>query len=383
MRKRMIAGDFPLDLFRSYKSRIKKMTMGEALSHLTKKKILDPNYKFELKRDSLTDYLNEIDLSLEELRINRDSKTFNPVYNGMSFPDKLDRPSRTITATCTRVSRESVIIESETGFRRLNVRERGVLQGFPITYEFFGKTNTAKFKMIGNAVPPILTYYIFQSMLKVSREDLVLVKNLGYVHTAPKELAPNVKPDKQSRMFSLKRKFMFAVPNLRFGSGVRFELSNKFDKEIPIWSFKFIYGNSKSIKTLDFNQPLNISHKEYLKKQHWNYFETSIQKLKDKYQNYNSLLLQSIWAHKCKGIHPFVLIDEIGEFINSLVSKEVLTEKFIESVNNILRHPKNSKIDENAYNILLGIIVLSILNKEIIKTQLHENRSNIFASQRV
>ena len=63
------------------------------------------------------------------------------------------------------------------GYRRLNVRERGVIQGFPITYQFYGKTLNAKFKMIGNAVPPVLTYYIFQSMLEVSVKELVLHNN--------------------------------------------------------------------------------------------------------------------------------------------------------------------------------------------------------------
>ena len=29
----------------------------------------------------------------------------------MSFPDILDKPSRTITSTCTRVSRESIIVK--------------------------------------------------------------------------------------------------------------------------------------------------------------------------------------------------------------------------------------------------------------------------------
>jgi DNA (cytosine-5)-methyltransferase 1 len=220
-------------------------------------------------------------------------------------------------------------------------------------------------------------------MLKISVENLTLVQNLGYAHSAPKEIAPKVRPDNQSRIFSAKRKFMFAIPHLRFGSGVRFELSNKFDKDFPIWSFKFIYGNSKSIKTLDLNTDIDISYKDYITKEYWDLFNHEITKLTSKYKNYNSLLIQSIWTHKCKGIHPFTLIDDTGDLINKLVLKRVLSINPKKSINYILEVYNNKKIDDNAYNILIGILVLSRLNKEIIKTQLHENRSHIFTLERV
>ena len=68
-----------------------------------------------MPRVNVTELENEEDLTEVETRINKDSKTFHTIYNKMSFPDKLDRPSRTITATCTRVSRESIIIKSDQG----------------------------------------------------------------------------------------------------------------------------------------------------------------------------------------------------------------------------------------------------------------------------
>ena len=85
----------------------------------------------------------------------------------MSFPDSLKRPSRTITSTCTRVSRESIVIQDGKKFRRLTLREKGCIQGFPITFQFYGNTHSNKQKMIGNSIPPILTYYLFQRMLKL------------------------------------------------------------------------------------------------------------------------------------------------------------------------------------------------------------------------
>src|SRR5690606_3249445 len=119
----------------------------------------DPIYDLTLPKELVTDHILEPNLSAEEERINRDTKTHHPVYNAMSFPDRLDRPSRTITALCTRVSRESIIInDSQNNLRRLTIRERGCLQSFPINYQYFSKTYAGKIKMIGNAVPPLLTF---------------------------------------------------------------------------------------------------------------------------------------------------------------------------------------------------------------------------------
>ena len=236
-RKRMIAGNFPFHLFSSYRKKIKPITLGDVLKKLDTKTILDPNYAYEIPKKDVSELENEVNLTTEETRINRDSKTYHPIYNGMSFPDKLDRPSRTVTATCTRVSRESIIVKSKNGYRRLNVRERGVLQGFPITYQFYGRTLNSKFKMIGNAVPAVLTYYIFQSMQEINANDILSPSSSNYRHEKPKFKTYKSKMGLPVRKYPSKRKFQFSVPNLRYGSGVRFELSNTPKSEPIEWSF--------------------------------------------------------------------------------------------------------------------------------------------------
>ena len=121
-RKRMIAGNFPVELFQSYKSEIEQVNFGDVLKSLSKRTIIDPNYGYELAKAEVTELENEVSLTPQEERINRDAKTYHPIYNNMSFPDKINRPSRTVTATCTRVSRESIIVKARKGYRRLNVR---------------------------------------------------------------------------------------------------------------------------------------------------------------------------------------------------------------------------------------------------------------------
>jgi DNA (cytosine-5)-methyltransferase 1 len=175
-RKRCIIGNIDFGLLYQYRNLAKRRHLRDVVESLNKSVIYDPIYGTRLNRAHLTDHRVEDYLSVEEARLNREGKSHHPIYNNMSFPDLLDRPARTITATCTRVSRESIVIEDlETHgrFRRLSVRERGCLQGFPVTYQFYGDSYSEKLKMIGNAVPPLMTYYIAQAMLGRQPEDVV------------------------------------------------------------------------------------------------------------------------------------------------------------------------------------------------------------------
>ncbi len=365
-RKRMVAGDFPLELFESYKEKVETVSLGQVLNLLSKNTIKDPNYGYEIEREKVTELENEADLTIEEERINKDAKTYHPIYNKMSFPDKLDRPSRTITATCTRVSRESIIVKSQTGYRRLNVRERCVIQGFPITYQFYGRTLNTKFKMIGNAVPPILTYYIFQSMLGVHPNELKSPKESAYYHEQPKFKAYPSNLNAPKRKYPKSRKFQFAVPNLRYGSGVRFELSNNHRSGDIRWSFKFFYGTSKSIKETALNDSiinllaprLNTSKNEV--------FSELANQISVKYRSCNSATLQNLWTSSDNSNQVFDFIDEVGKAVNTILE----TVDFKEFDPNLITHiteEGNNKLIENKNSVLAGFYFLSLLNKKLFK----------------
>ena len=255
-RKRMIAGHFPLKLLESYKNKQPYLTLGDILLPLQGDIIKDPIYGIKITKDQLTDNDPEVPLSKEEIRMNKESKTYHPVYNKMNFPDLLDKPARTITATCTRVSRESIIIRTSKRsrqFRRLTARERGLLQTFPVTYQFYGRSYSSKLKMIGNAIPPLMAYYIVNSMLEKSCSDVPLPHHASYRHSLPKKLPEKVKLDSIGKKYPVKRKFWAAIPNLRFGSGVRFDLTNNFINDKMYWQLNFYYGTSKDIKNISLN----------------------------------------------------------------------------------------------------------------------------------
>jgi DNA (cytosine-5)-methyltransferase 1 len=364
-RKRMIAGDFPIDLFESYKGKIRKKTLGEVITALSKKTIIDPNYGYRLDKGEVTEMGNEPDLTLEEERINRDLKTFHPIYNKMSFPDNMNKPSRTITATCTRVSRESIIVKSKNGYRRLNVRERGVIQGFPITYQFYGKSLSAKFKMIGNAVPPILTYYLFNSMLHTKAADLVPPSRSLYIHKIPK-LPPFIsKLTINKPKYSVDRKFQFAVPNLRFGSGVRFELSNISKGKNSDWSFKFFHGTSKNIKQVGLDGKMKDMLAPIINTTQNEIFTQCVEKIKKEFYEISSASLQSIWTSPESNVKVFEFLDKVGENVEIIINNASFDSIENGLLKSILKET-NKKLLEDQERVLTGFYFLSSLNSKLL-----------------
>jgi DNA (cytosine-5)-methyltransferase 1 len=140
-------------------------TLGELLDIMpsTKSKLInsiiaDPNslsHKIHLK--NLTDHFYDTGIYESEWRQSKFYKTNHPFMGKMSFPERLDSPSRTITATKSSTSRESIIYKSEFSrigdgeYRSPTIREVACIMGFPISHQFLGSVNT-KWRLVGNAV---------------------------------------------------------------------------------------------------------------------------------------------------------------------------------------------------------------------------------------
>lgn len=373
-RKRMIAGRLPFDLLESYKEITPRLTMGDVLEALNQNLVVDPIYGFELNKEDVTDHIAEAPLSDEEARINGDSKAYHAVYNTMNFPDRWDRPSRTITALCTRVSRESIIIEDHhKNLRRLTVRERGCLQSFPLNYQFYSGSYGGKLKMIGNAIPPVLTFYIAQSMLERNAKEVLLPNQVNNPIVVADEPPVVHSPDDRGAKYSWSRSFWLAIPGLRFGSGVRFELRNYHDKrdKSTSWKMNFFFGNSKNIKAKELD--LEIFERSSLILKELN--DPSLDSLINEFIAYSEAIniegLQKNWTNKDRSrLGPIELIDDIGRFsdrFKRILKKKKLTERvllvFIEDeLRNGNGRVDNKKLSDNPIDVFVGMLIGSCFN---------------------
>ena len=319
-RKRCIATNIPLAQIDQFKPLCASLTLGSvtaALEHT--ERVVDPVWGVELSQSQVTELEHEELLNQEELRLNRESKVFHPVYNNMSFPDRLDIPARTVTATCTRVSRESIVVTSGTGFRRLTVRERATLQGFPITYQFFGKSFAEKAKMIGNAIPPTFSYILASYALGQTSDHFVPHCEAGIDLCLPARIAPATNADTAGKTYPVKRRFRAAIPNLRFKSGMRFEFANDVGEGDTTWSMRFYSGNSKDIRTHHLDERLSSRIQECGELEGIAVQETASSKsLEGLISSVDGVRLQEIWTRRSKGESPYLWVDLLGEIASDV-----------------------------------------------------------------
>ncbi|MCG2811766.1 MAG: DNA cytosine methyltransferase [Candidatus Aminicenantes bacterium] len=145
------------------------ITLGQVRQQLPKPSdskseeyISDPLYpSIWIKQAELVDQFYDTGLYACGWKGSKFLKTNHPYMGPMSFPEREDRPSRTITATKIGNSREAIIFRSEYArkgdgeYRTATIREAATLMGFPITFQFIGSEGN-KWKLVGNAVcPPV------------------------------------------------------------------------------------------------------------------------------------------------------------------------------------------------------------------------------------
>jgi len=83
-------------------------------------------------------------------------------------PIRLDMPSPTIVSHIGKnVGRPEVMIGDQNGFRRLTVRECLRLQSFPDWWKFPLIGRTMEYKLVGEAVPPLLAYKLARKIFEI------------------------------------------------------------------------------------------------------------------------------------------------------------------------------------------------------------------------
>jgi DNA (cytosine-5)-methyltransferase 1 len=376
-RMRCIAGNFDFALLQSYRATSIPLTLGDVVDSLAAKVVRDPIYGMTLPQSELRDHVEETPLGEEEVRINRAAKTTHTVYNAMSFPDQLNRPVRTITATCTRVSRESIVIataDTPTLFRRLTIRERASLQGFPITFQFYTEVYGHKQQMVGNAIPPAFTYYLAHALLETPVDAVPPLFEVGKDLTCPSPPATDAMPNRAGSKYAEGRRFRFAIPSLQLKSGVRFELVNRVASQPITWGVDFYFGTSKSIISLDLSEGLQSRVLALFPTALIKRVAGALEGLHDFLKTADLDGMQRIWSRRGLGITtPFMLLDQLDATGSSLTSVLADDEHFAKWVLGMVINleygqdegrylPGLGKLANNASLVVAGLLVGSTTN---------------------
>jgi len=275
-RRRYLIGNFPIPLPTHYDPDGKDIftlagakpwrTMGQVISHLpnplSKPKIStleDPNYGFSISTKDLSDHFYDARFTEVEQRSIHRAKTQHPYMGKLAWPDRTDRPARTVVAT--QLGRETLVLPTPDGeFRRATVRECASFQSFPTTYQFFGRSFGSKYRQAGDAVPPRLSFSLAQ---EIAKQEGVEISKPAF-NTTVTQLANEIPADRirTKRKPNFKRKVNFLVPSKEVrGTRCEFFVSSLSTEEIeacghsfqrPLWKTDLVLGEgAKSTKRFE------------------------------------------------------------------------------------------------------------------------------------
>ena len=173
-RRRMIVGNFPEPEKRREKEEWKTIKeVFECLHNPLKPEdapdeIQDPNWDLKVDKDDLTDHFYDTRIEKYRWKRARRLKEDHGFMGKMSFPEEIDRPSRTVMATRSASTREAMLFdaeeEDEESYRLPTVREIASFMSYPITYQFEASTESKKYRLVGNSVPVKLASAIAESI---------------------------------------------------------------------------------------------------------------------------------------------------------------------------------------------------------------------------
>lgn len=254
-RKRFLCGEFPA--IKETKNDTNLVTLGDILKNLgkplsgEKKEIVDYNYNdLVMPAEEVTDHQYIYKLQRFEWETAKRLKEDRGYMGKMAFPENLNKPARTVMATMSASSREAMILGNGNNEYRLpTVREAASLMSFPIDYRFYGSTIGIKYTLVGNAVPPKLSYAVAKAIMidsknvipshyiRIEHNETIEFVNLNY--TDFKEKKERKKKDNS--------KFKYHIPYL-INSAYRVELTNyhsKFECKRYLWSVELHYSQGK------------------------------------------------------------------------------------------------------------------------------------------
>lgn len=312
---------------------------------------------FKMKRIEITDhhYIQIIpQFQWEKAKIAKLDKGY---MGKMSFPENVNKPSRTVMATMSFSSRESMIFEyGRNNYRAPTIREVASLMSFPLDYKFYGSSLESKYRLVGNAVPPKMSFAIAKKISEMENLVVPKYKRINHDNQITNFVNFNFKEiiKKEEKAKSNKARYKYHIPYLIINS-YRVELTNHksdFVNEKYTWDVEIHKGQGKKAKIFtpnikEINKLLELD---------------LIQELDDYIQDYYNINLRNIGY--CELQRNYQLpSNQIGNLINPdkiLYDTKIYIESKVDKNNDILIDSEN-RIPERIIN---GYYILSkLINK--------------------
>jgi len=299
---------------------------------------IDPNYPdIKLIAIELTDHYYDTGIYKAHWDHSKYCKVNHPYMGKMSFPENLENPSRTITATKLDNSREALIYHDELGrngngqYRTPTIREIAVLMSFPITYQFLGSENS-KWRLVGNAVTPLVSASIARATLDILQ--------LPSIKKPMVELKPNLDGVLNLNSSELKSfdRVLIKKPGARFRrhpfkeGNMTVALSNYCLKQNGdsdgVWRTSVTYGTGKAYKL----QEVDTSNQQEIENFIIERFDDgkdfiSIIKKDILYRVASSSKLQNMYEQNLfneESLHPVELINKVHLLVSKYANGEMV-----------------------------------------------------------
>ena len=298
--------------------------------------VIDPLYpNIMIKQAELSDQFYDTGLYACDWKGSKFLKTNHPYMGPMSFPEREDRPSRTITATKIGNSREAIIFHSEYArngdgeYRTATIREAATLMGFPITFQFIGSEGN-KWKLVGNAVCPPVSK-AFAIAVREEYECEKITESQVITAVAALDRVPNLNTFEQKRFDNPPRRnkgSRFRRHPFKHGN-LTVTLSNydikKNGKNRGKWKTSIQYGTGEGYDFQTFSDGYYKKLKPLILE-----FEggpTFIDVINNGFSEKvaRSELLQEMYETQHsngKYIEPVELVDSVAEIIDTVVTEE-------------------------------------------------------------
>ena len=331
-RERYLCGEFPQ--LKRVKEDKDVVTLGMILESLditnpnNRQQINDINYPgLTLAPNEVTDHQYIYELAPFEWKTAERLKRDKGYMGKMSFPENVQKPARTVMATMSCSSREAMILGMDNGRYRLpTVREAASMMSFPIDYRFYGKTKATKHTLVGNAVPPKMSYAIAKAIADAEGESVpnhyIRINHdpdIDFVN-----LNGNVFAMKQEKPRRNITKFKYHIPYLIL-SEYRVELTN-YNSDFKVLDFKWdveIHYSQGKDKAKKYTPQIPLTCIDAKYKDAIERFIDTYRKSIPTHNTFQKYFCMTTQQRKENDVYgPFELLNQVKLFIEKTISDE-------------------------------------------------------------